>query len=337
MTVCPVCRQPLVDSAAAAKVDANLKKYLAVEKQSHDREKRALEAQVLAAQRAAKKGAAEHGRRLLQVERQRHRLDVERAKGEAKREEQRRQQRERQQADTRMIKLQGEIEHYRRQLEKYTSDERGDLREAEVLEDLRRAFPDDIIQPIGKRRGDADIRHDVRDGAKVCGTIVYECKNVSGWNSAWINQARTSKAKHKAGFVLIVSNSFPRGQKYLCVIREVPVVHATIVTHVVRYVRQALIVAAGTTSTPLERQRKADQLLEYMSAGDFGENMKTIAEALKDLRDLQDKEQAAHRRTWQHQAARFDIIDTGTSRIQMRVDGIIRGTRVAAVPEAAVG
>ncbi len=54
------------------------------------------------------------------------------------------------------------------------------------------------------------------------------------WTNACVNQARASRSLHKASCSVVVSNVFPKGQRYLCVVRDVPVVHPSIVVHVGR-------------------------------------------------------------------------------------------------------
>lgn len=157
------------------------------------------------------------------------------------------------------------------------------------------------------------------------------------WKNASVNQARASRSLHKASYAVVVSNMFPKGQKYLCIVRDVPVVHPSIVVHVVRYLRQGLVAVAGNTATPAERERKAARLLLYIRSEDFGRQMKVVGEALEDLREIQTKERQAHTRTWELQTDKFMAIEESSTKVSTRIEAIVEGTRMDALPSTMVG
>ena len=55
---------------------------------------------------------------------------------------------------------------------------------------LKQAFLGDRIERISRGVKGADIIHSIMDGARLCGTIIYESKNVSTWNNAFVSQAK---------------------------------------------------------------------------------------------------------------------------------------------------
>lgn len=211
----------------------------------------------------------------------------------------------------------------------------GDVGEAEILGALRRAFQYDKIERLGKKRGSADISHQVFERGKACGVIVYECKNVQQWSNAHVDQARKSRGLHRASYAVLVSNVFPKSAKYLCFVRDVPVVHPAIVTSVVRCLREALVVLAGTSGSAADRERRADKLLQYVKGGDFKRYMATIADAAEDLRAIQAKERQDHQRVWEKQSAAFEQFEDARVKIETRVQTIVAGPSLAALPDAA--
>ncbi|MDC0740887.1 DUF2130 domain-containing protein [Polyangium mundeleinium] len=298
---CPVCGQALLDPKAHARVQANLSKFLEHEKAKLGREAKR-EAQALA---------------LRQVEalRGQHAEELARATSQAAAAS-RTQLRENEQLKKKVAELQ-------RRLEKQTPDQRGEFGEAEILTQLQTAFPTDEIRRLNKRQGGADILHEVREKGAMCGVIAYECKNVAAWSNGFIGQVRKARTVHKARYVVLVSNMFPRGQKHLCVVRDVPVVHPSIAVHLARYLREAIVTLAQSRATEPERQRRADRLLQLIQSEEFGEQMHAIAEAVQDLEGLQDKERQDHERTWARQSEYLAVISKNTTRLDGQIAAIL--------------
>lgn len=334
MPKCPVCGQSIDDPRAAARVHANLEKLHASERKEHERQLAAVTAKAARdakqAAKEARRAAAADARERLDLERRRYRAEAEAAVAKARTAEQRRTAHE-------VEAMKRQIDDYRRRLEKMTADERGEIGESEIIEVLRAAFPFDKIDRLGKSRGSADIRHEVVERGKRCGLIVYECKNVREWSNGHVVQARKSRTFHRASHVVLVSNVFPKGTKYLHFVRDVPVVHPTIVTHVVRCLRQALVVLAASSGSASERERRADKLLQYVKGEDFSRHMTAMGDAAEDLRMIQVKERQAHNRVWEQQTTAFEALEAAHQKLQTRLEAIVSGTNVSALPELAAG
>lgn len=334
MATCPVCGQALADPKAAARVHANLEKLRDTARKRHERQLADVTAKAARetkdATNRARREAEAQGRMKLETERRQHRADVEAAASKARATEQRRTSHE-------VEAMKRQVDDYQRRLEKMSADERGQIGESEILDVLKSAFPHDKIERLGKSRGCADIKHEVFERGKRCGVIVYECKNVAQWSNAHVTQARRSRSFHRASHAVLVSNAFPKGSKYLCFVRDVPVVHPAIVTGVVRCLRQALVVIAGTAGSAVDRERRADKLLQYVKGEDFNRHMTAIGDAAVDLRSIQAKERQTHQRVWEQQSTAFETLEAAHVKVQTRVDAIVAGTNLAALPETAVG
>ncbi|MDC3956240.1 DUF2130 domain-containing protein [Polyangium jinanense] len=299
---CPVCGQALLDPKAHARVQANLNKFLGREKARLERE--------------AKREANTLALRQVEALRRQHAEELARATSQAAAAASRTQLRENEQLKKKVAELQ-------RRLEKQTSDQRGEFGEAEILTQLQTAFPTDEIRRLNKRQGGADILHEVREQGAMCGVIAYECKNVAAWSNGFIAQVRKARTVHKARYAVLVTNVFPRGQKHLCVVRDVPVVHPAIAVHLARYLREAIITLAQSRATEPERQRRADRLLQLIQSEEFGEQMDAIAEAVQDLEGLQNKERQDHERTWARQSEYLAVISKNTTRLDGQIAAIL--------------
>ncbi|MDI3290713.1 DUF2130 domain-containing protein [Polyangium sp. 15x6] len=266
--------------------------------------------------REAKLEAKALAQRQVEELRRRHADELLRARSQAAAEASRTQLRENEQLKKRVTELQ-------RRLEKQTADQRGEFCEADVLTQLQAAFPTDEIHRRAKRQGGADILHEVRENGAVCGVIAYECKNVAAWSNGFITQVRKARTVHKARYVVLVTNVFPRGQKHLCVVRDVPIVHPSIAVHLAHYLREAIVTLAQSRATEPERQRRADRLLQLIQSEEFGEQMHAIASAVQDLKVLQDKERQDHERTWARQSEHLAAISKNATRLDGQIAAIL--------------
>lgn len=334
METCPVCGQALADPKAATRAHAKLEKLRSEERKLHERQlaevtaKAAREAK--AAVNQARRSAEDHARVRLENERRRHRSALETAAAKARTDEQQRTSRQ-------LEDMRRQVDDYRRRLEKMSADERGEIGESELIKILRTAFPYDKIERLSKSRGSADIRHEVFEKGRRCGMIIYECKNVQKWSNAHVTQARKSYTLHQASHVVLVSNAFPKDNRYLCFVRDVPVVHPAIVTGVVHCLRQILVVRTGTSGSIADRERRADKLLQYVKGEDFNRNMTTIGDAMADLQTIQARERQAHQRVWEQQSTAFQALEAAHTKVQTRIGAIVSGTNIAALPVVAAG
>jgi hypothetical protein len=65
--------------------------------------------------------------------------------------------------------------------------------------------------------------------------------------------------------------------------------------------------------------------------------MTAIGDATVDLRTIQAKERQTQQQVWEQQSTAFETLEAAHVKVQTRMDAIIAGTNLAALPEAAVG
>src|SRR6185437_536602 len=139
------------------------------------------------------------------------------------------------------IRLQDQLEKLSRKLEAQSGEELGEDGERDLAVLLRQAFLGDRIERIKKGVKGADIIHCVMEGAKQCGRIVYESKNVSQWSNAFIAQAKKHQTQYETPHVIVVSNVFPNKQKSMCICDDIPVVSLRTAVPLATIVRDAIL------------------------------------------------------------------------------------------------
>jgi len=229
-------------------------------------------------------------------------------------------------------RYQADIERYRRKvselslkLEKQSSQMLGDEAEVDLFDELSRKFPADRIERVRKGAKGADVVQHIMDGMEEVGRIVYESKNVSTWQSAFITKAKSYQTRYKTPYVVVVSRALPRREKGLCVRKGIPVVEPHMAIPLAAIVREAVAEIARMRVSGKARKEKEQVLFTYILSDDFGGRFRQIADGVKELRDLQDRARDWHDRTWDKESELHNEIDTGHRKISTKIGAITKG------------
>jgi hypothetical protein len=235
-----------------------------------------------------------------------------------------------------LIRLQAEVEKLNRQLEKKSGELFGEEGELDLFEELTQEFRNDRIVRIGRGVKGADILHTVMDGNKVAGCIVYESKNVTAWQNAFIEQAKKYHAHYETPYVMVVSRVFPRKQRGMCVVDDVPVVEPRLATTLAAVMREGILEIAKLRLTKVDANEKARELFEYVIGNEFRTRFCSVADAVESLKDLQQSERTWHENQWIKQARFHTQIEARHREINAKLQIIVKeGTGRKLMPVAA--
>jgi len=230
--------------------------------------------------------------------------------------------RERAQHAADAARLKARVDDLSLKLERQTSEQMGEMTEADALAALKRAFPHDDIQRIGRGVRGADILQKVIHEGAETGRIVYECKNVSTWQNEWLTRARSYRAEYQTQWVVIASRCFPRREKSFVVERGIPVIELRLIVRLAEVIRTAIVEIGSLRLTTLGRQAKAAQMFEYVVSDHFVSRFKGIAEAVVALRSQQDRERQWHAETWAKETRLYDEVESSRREIGAQVRAI---------------
>ncbi len=372
MKKCPVCRQPLpqdfdrnqlaarlsaIQSTAAAEqrkaLEADFRKRLpgiieAERKRIQQSAEREVRAELLAIKRRAENAERTKDREIDRIRRDGERRADRSAKlaaqmavrqSEAQIEKLnavREKDRARFEADR--ARLQSQLDQMSRKLDKQQADLLGKEAEVDLLSELNRAFPGDRIQAVRRGVKGADIVHEIIEDSKRLGRIVYESKNVSGWSNGFISQAKQYQTQYDTPNVIVVSRSFPRKKKGLCILKNIPVAEPHMAVCLASIVRDGIREIGNTKITNAGRNHKAHQLYDYIVSDKFVTRFREIAESVESLRDHQQKEKDWHEDAWQDQTSLYDKIDTRRRELDSQIRAIVKkSSKAEVVPLAARG
>jgi hypothetical protein len=236
------------------------------------------------------------------------------------------------------LQLQKQVDDLKRRLERKTADDLGAISEEDLLDCLRRRYPDDAIERVPRGAAGADILHEVHWNGGVCGRIVYESKNVKTFLSAFVEKATGYRTQYDTPYVVLVTTAFPAGERDFCARDGVLLVHPSKVTYVIDIIRGSLIEVARAGAAGAARDTKGERLLAYVTSDEFKERLRGVLDAVDDLRNLQAEERKRHEGIWCAQEEAFRGIQKFAGRVQSQVRAIVEGRETGgwvAVPREA--
>jgi len=258
-------------------------------------------------ERDANRRRAEEAR----VAERQHEVLVERLQAQLERE------RGRHEADA--LRFQGQLEELSRRLEKQSGEQLGEEGEHDLFSQLRVGFPDDRVERVRKGVKGADIIQHVMSGSRELGRIVYESKNVSTWQNAFVGKAKRYQSQYNTPYVLVVSRAMPRKQKGLCVVRDIAVVEPKMALPLARILRDAIVEIGHLRLSSDASGEKARKLFQYVLSDEFQTRFRAISDSVTDLRQQQAKEKAWHDDAWDAREKLHEQIDSCHQQIRGKV------------------
>lgn len=223
-------------------------------------------------------------------------------------------------------KLQGKLEDLSRKLEKQSGEQLGAEAEVDLFTELKYAFPEDRVERIGRGVKGADIVHEVREGTKVVGRIIYESKNTMSWQNEFIAQAKKYKTQYETPHVMVVTRVFPSKNKGLCVVRDIPVVDKRMAVALATVIREGIIEIAKLRLSGKSSDEKSQELYKYIVGDKFCTRFREMAEGVDALREQQRKERDWHENAWQVGSKIYERIEGRHREVEAQIKAIVRGS-----------
>jgi hypothetical protein len=234
-------------------------------------------------------------------------------------------------------KLQGQLDDLSRKLEKQSGEQLGAEAELDLFTELKHAFPGDGVERIGRGVKGADIVHEVMEGTKVVGRIIYESKNTSIWQNGFIAQAKKYQTQYETPHVLVVTRVFPSKHKGLCIVRDIPVVERRTAVALATVIREGVIEIAKLRLSGKFHDEKSQELFEYIVGDKFCTRFREMAENIASLREQQQKERTWHENAWQAESKIHERIEGRHREVDAQIRAIVRGSPGRETLKAAPG
>lgn len=204
----------------------------------------------------------------------------------------------------------------------------GEVQELDLEETLVSAFPQDIIESVEKGIRGADIRQKVRStSGKIVGVILWESKRTKNWSDGWLSKLKDDLRAEAANIPVLISAALPEeancgfGQKEGVWICKPSM--AIALAHALR--RQLLDVAVANAQSE-NRGTLADSLYDYVTSHEFRQQIESMLEVYREMKEQIGKERIAYERSWKMREAQVDRMLSGTARVVGSIQGRLGST-----------
>ncbi|MCR4263650.1 MAG: DUF2130 domain-containing protein [Candidatus Roizmanbacteria bacterium] len=201
----------------------------------------------------------------------------------------------------------------------------GEILELDLEELLRREFPFDTIEPVGKGVRGADIRHIVKSPrGSVCGVILWEFKRTKGWQDGWIQKLKDDMRSEGANVPVIVSTQMPKGiDNGLGATNGVWVCTSAYVLILAQLLRDKLYEVAKEKFVQSQKGTKAELLYDFITGHEFQQQVEAIVEVIHEQMQQITKERMSSEKNWKARETQIRRVVLATTNIYGSLQGLV--------------
>lgn len=220
--------------------------------------------------------------------------------------------------------LKKSLEDAQRKATQGSQQMQGEVQEIDMEKTLRLAFPQDLIEPIGKGVLGADIRQTVKSPRGMsCGTILWESKRTKAWSDGWIDKLKQDQLNDKAYLSAIASESLPdeakngMGNKY-----GVWICKPSLVIVLSSLLRKSILDVAKEKVVSQNKQSRAEELYGFITGHDFTHQVESMIEVYTQMKEQITKERVAYEKSWKLREMQVERLLSGVSGMYGSMQGI---------------
>jgi hypothetical protein len=217
------------------------------------------------------------------------------------------------------------LEDAQRKAQQGSQQTQGEVLELDLEENLRSAFPNDEIEPVGKGVRGADVRQTVKSqGGTVCGVILWESKRTKAWTDEWTAKLKADLRAEGANIPVIVSETLPKeAQSGMGVKDGVWVVSFPLVLPLAALLRKNLLEVAYQKVVSADKGSKAGLLYEYVTGHEFRQQVEALVEVYQEMMEEINKEKSAFERIWKTREMQLKRYLSSTANICGAIQGAV--------------
>jgi hypothetical protein len=196
--------------------------------------------------------------------------------------------------------LEKKLQVVQNQLQQKTANELGDGGEIDVFEAVREAFDGSggKTTRVPKGQCGADLLHEVFYRGESCGRIIIDAKNRQGWKKDFVTKLRQDQVAAGAEHAILPTTAFPAGKREICIDSDVIVISPAHVVHIVRLLRQAMIMMHVRGLSMKQRAGKMNRLYDLMISKAHTGKLAEAARLAQDLLNVDVEEKRTHDNVW---------------------------------------
>ena len=221
------------------------------------------------------------------------------------------------------LKQQDRIKNLETQLKNQTTPQlEGLLYEDKLIEALQKDYPGDKFDHTGKG---GDILHHIIHDKQTAGLIVYECKKVSCWQNAHVEQAYSARIQRKADYAILVTSATKKGASGFFIEKGVIVVSPGGVLALAAILREQIIRIAQLKLTKSQREEARERTMEYLQGAEFKNAIDLIIRKTVEMYEELKKECHDHVKGWKKRYDCLKSVYVNSSQVQTKTTPLISG------------
>ena len=223
----------------------------------------------------------------------------------------------------RMSQMQKQIEELQRQADQGSQQSQGEVFEIELEELLRREFPLDVIDAVGKGELGADLlQHVGAHTGSSAGTILWEVKRTKTWSDSWLTKLRGDQRAANADVALIVSHALPKGLDHFSLKDGVWVTGPQCALPVALALRELLLSVAAARKAGEGQLTKKEMLYEYLTGPRFRHRISAIVEQFTEMQADLHRERKVITKQWAKREQQIRCVIESTAGMYGDLQGI---------------
>jgi hypothetical protein len=217
-----------------------------------------------------------------------------------------------------------QVEELRRKSDQGSQQVQGEVLEDEVQDFLTDAFTSDHFEavPNGRPGGDL-VQAVVTNGGLLCGSILWESKNTKNWCQDWLAKNRQDQLNLHAHIGVIVTAALPKGVNTFAFVDGVWVTSRSCALPLAFALRQTLLETARAQAAAKGSESKKELLYSYLTSKDFRQRIAAIVEAYMGMRKDLEAEKLALSRLWAKREKQLNGLMVQTAGVYGDVQGIV--------------
>jgi len=219
--------------------------------------------------------------------------------------------------------LNSRIKELEEQLKRGTTPQVEGLQlEIELLKELKKQFPYDKIEHHGKA---GDILQKVFFRNKLAGSILYECKKTTRYNSKFVDQIKRAVGQRQASYGVLVTTAFKKDTAGFWAEKGILIVHPFGAVYVAEVLRNIIIDLYSSKMSRSELDSRSRAIMQYIRGDEFKACVDNSIYRTRELYEMLKREMKTHGHIWQERYNHYYLIHDNISRVQSTTSNIIKG------------
>ncbi len=229
------------------------------------------------------------------------------------------QEKEKQLADMRK-----QIDDLKRKAELTSQQSQGEVQEVELETILSEVFRFDLIEPVAKGVRGADIVQIINDeGARRCGSIIWESKRTKAWSDGWVQKLKDDQRLSKAEIAVLVSSVLPKEVFRFGYYEGIWVSDFASVVGLATALRHNLIQVHRAGNSLKGKNEKMELIYAYLSGTAFRQRVEAIVDSFTSMKEDLDSERRSMMKIWAKREAQISRVIENTAGLYGEFQAII--------------